>query len=270
MNPPKILGQVVAIAAIVLLLGLVAMMIRDGIEHRDDSKHAARQAQCFNNLKQIGLSIAQYSRMGEQSLGPYPQGTISNPDIPLERRTGWASLIFKLGDEGCSGCEEIYPGPAWDDPMQKGGAGLDQEMYCPEHPRQGKNQRLLPADYVGIAGLGVDAPSLPTTDKRAGIFGDDRLVGPVDVTDGLATTMMVVDSTVSPGPWFAGGRNTVRGLDPSRQPYIGKGQQFGGTHAGGANVLMADGSVHFVKDSVAPKVFEALSTIAGGEKVSVP
>jgi hypothetical protein len=33
---------------------------------------------------------------------------------------------------------------------------------------------------------------------------------------------------------------------------------------------MADGSVQFIKATVAPKVFEAMSTIAGGEKVSVP
>jgi prepilin-type processing-associated H-X9-DG protein len=57
----------------------------------------------------------------------------------------------------------------------------------------------------------------------------------------------------------------VRGLDPRRQPYIGDGRQFGGRHWGGANVVFADGSVRFVHEGIDPHVFEALSTIAGGE-----
>ena len=60
---------------------------------------------------------------------------------------------------------------------------------------------------------------------------------------------------------------TVRGLDPAKQPYIGPGRQFGGLHEGVAVVAMADGSVRFVAESIDPKVFEAISTIAGGEQV---
>ena len=39
-------------------------------------------------------------------------------------------------------------------------------------------------------------------------------------------------------------------------------------HAGGANVLMCDGSVRFVKDSITPTTWWALGTNAGGEIVS--
>ena len=34
-----------------------------------------------------------------------------------------------------------------------------------------------------------------------------------------------------------------------------------------ANVAMADGSVRFVRETIDPKVFEAMSTIAGGESI---
>jgi len=61
----------------------------------------------------------------------------------------------------------------------------------------------------------------------------------------------------------------VRGLDPANQPYLGKGRQFGGSHPGGAMVLFVDGSVHFIRDSIDPRAFEALSTIAGGEQVAL-
>jgi prepilin-type processing-associated H-X9-DG protein len=38
-------------------------------------------------------------------------------------------------------------------------------------------------------------------------------------------------------------------------------------HPGTAQVVFADGSVRSVRDSIDPKVFEALATIAGGERL---
>ncbi len=152
------------------------------------------------------------------------------------------------------------PDLAWDDPifadLINSPPGITR---CPES--------LNRSGFLAIAGLGVDAPSLPTKHKRAGIFGDDRKVRPADIKDGASTTMMLTESDSARGPWFAGGRATVRGLDPSRQPYIGPNRQFGGHHAGGVNVLFADGSAKFLSESIDPKVFEALSTMAGGEAV---
>jgi hypothetical protein len=62
----------------------------------------------------------------------------------------------------------------------------------------------------------------------------------------------------------------VRGLDLANTPYIGPSRQFGGLHLGGTWVAMADGSVRWATDAIDPKIFEALSTMAAGEKVSVP
>ena len=190
--------------------------------------------------------------------------------FPLDRRLGWASLIYLNNDEGCSGCPSVATNLAWDDPRQTGGSGRDYEMICPAGSRPSMTTPIVSAAYVGIAGLGLDAPSLPVTDRRAGIFGDDRVVTPSDVRDGLGSTMMVVESSRPAGPWFAGGRQTVRGVDPRDRPQVGAGRAFGGLHGNGANVLMADGSVRYVRDSVAPAVFEAMSTMAGGEMTSVP
>ena len=39
-------------------------------------------------------------------------------------------------------------------------------------------------------------------------------------------------------------------------------------HPGGVNALFADGSVHFVKNSVSPVTWRGLGTIAGGEVIS--
>lgn len=221
-----------------------------------------RRIQCTSNIRQIGLGILGYA----DNEGCFPPGTIPNDHPSLDCRLGWGASILPyidmfeyLCEKGVS--DKVAVGCAWDDPifadLIKDPPGI---IRCPEPPRG--------PSYAAIAGLGTDAPSLQVGHRRAGIFGDTRRVTPADVKDGTSTTMMIAESATVPGPWFAGGRATVRGLDPLRRPYLGPARQFGGRHRGGANVLFADGSARFVRESIDPKVFEAISTMAGGEKIS--
>jgi hypothetical protein len=132
--------------------------------------------------------------------------------------------------------------------------------------------------YLGVAGVGADAPDLPAGDSRAGAFGYDRRTPLAAIKDGTANTLLVFESARDNGPWARGGPATVRGLDPGDRPYLGTGRPFGGTHftengvfrrgkSLGCQAAMADGSVHFFQEKVAPEVLEALATIAGGEEI---
>ena len=66
---------------------------------------------------------------------------------------------------------------------------------------------------------------------------------------------MLAESGRVIGSWLQGGPATVRGLDPTNVPYIGRGRQFGGLHDNVAVIAMANGSVRVVSESIAPKVF---------------
>jgi len=46
--------------------------------------------------------------------------------------------------------------------------------------------------------------------------------------------------------------------------------EFYSFHTGGINILLCDGSVHFITQSVTPPVIAGLVTRAGGESVTVP
>jgi prepilin-type processing-associated H-X9-DG protein len=132
--------------------------------------------------------------------------------------------------------------------------------------------------YVGVAGVGTDAPSLPAGHRNAGVFGYDRRTALADVKDGTSNTLLILESARDNGPWARGGPATLRGLDRTDSPYLGTGRPFGGTHfaenilfwrgrSTGCNAAMADGSVRFLQEAIAPRVLEALATIAGGEKI---
>ncbi len=220
----------------------------------------ARRFQCASNLRQLGIGISQYVNTNDC----YPPGTIPNPEIPLEVRLGWGMAILPHLDLA----DELkHYGMT---PEAAGRLAFDDPILAQIHPGFFRCPESMDKDgYLAIAGLGLDAPSLPTNHPRAGIFGDNRRVTPTDIKDGASQTMMLAESDTAIGPWFSGGRDTVRGLDPANQPYIGTKRQLGGLHQGGANVLMADGSMKFLSESTDPKILEALSTMAGGEKLPV-
>ena len=134
---------------------------------------------------------------------------------------------------------------------------------CPSLARPDPLRQPGLTTYVGLAGIDPDAARLPRQDRRAGVFGYDRVITRQDVTAGISFTMMVAETTRDLGPWVAGGPATVRGLAPDETRYVGTGRPFGGLHPDGANVLWVDASVRFVKDTVAPEVFWSQATLTG-------
>jgi prepilin-type N-terminal cleavage/methylation domain-containing protein/prepilin-type processing-associated H-X9-DG protein len=78
----------------------------------------------------------------------------------------------------------------------------------------------------------------------------------------LFNTIVPPSSTQYPFAWCAMGRS--KGSNASDGPY----QCTSSNHPGGCNFAFADGSVHFLKSSIAIKTYWALGTRAGGEIVS--
>jgi prepilin-type processing-associated H-X9-DG protein len=245
------------------------------------AREAGHRSQCVNNLKSIGLALHNYGLHNYGSSNQaLPFGTIPADSLQPEKRTGWLFTVIPYLEQ-LGGELEYDPHEPWDSARNRrifvsggdeGGKPFRWELSelavfrCPSNPGQSKPGQASDTTFAGIAGLGVDAATLPMGHKRAGIFGYNRFTAFRDITDGLSNTMMVAETIRNNGPWPAGGFVSVRGVDPAKPPYLGGPKcQFGGTHPGGANVLFADGSVRFVRETIAPSTFEALSTISGSE-----
>jgi len=124
-----------------------------------------------------------------------------------------------------------------------------------------------------------------------GAFGTNGAANQDMITDGQSNTILVGESkqehtSTTFGPyWGSGTHSCCHGIVSDEQYKINfpygrevenkQGREsllqyswgFGSWHSGGANFLYADGSVHFISQSVSFAVFKALNSINGGEPV---
>jgi prepilin-type processing-associated H-X9-DG protein len=262
-------SSVIVLAVLAVVVGglLVAYLPR--------LHEAAARQQCVNNLRLLTLALHNYAGSYD---GWLPAGTMPNKALPPERRLSWLVAIMPFIDQIGLVIDRTR---GWDDETNRVPAGryLDTDERWVEEPLGQVRAMSCPANtttagpgapglthYVGVAGLGVDAPTRPLDYPGNGIFGHDRRTNLGRIADGAAHTLMLIETTWDNGPWTAGGFPTVRGLDPAAGPYLGPGGQFASNH-GVTNVAFADGSVRGLGESVSREVLEAWTTVAGGERV---
>ena len=254
-----------ALGTVALVLGVVVLVLYE-------VRQRAAKVDCQNNLMHIGQALTGY----HDKHGTFPAGTVPNPNLAPDRRLSfYVSILPHLAVDPRLGKSREARQKEWED-LAKGFA-LDQPwaaevnrrwaavriswFHCPGDLSQAAQGAPALTSYVGIAGVGEDAASLPADAPNAGVFGYDRKVAKKQVTRGESHVMMVAETGRENGPWAAGGYATVRGLDRGQQPFLGPGRPFGGLHPGGTFVLYVDGSTRFLGDAIGPQVFESLATI---------
>ena len=97
------------------------------------------------------------------------------------------------------------------------------------------------------------------------------------VQDGLSGTLMIGEALPDACEWNSWS-NSAQSVavttiplnqrinnDPANPNYC---DGFKSRHPGGANFAFADASVHFIKDSISPAVYQGISSRAGGESIS--
>ncbi len=162
-------------------------------------------------------------------------------------------------------------------PVSMGPTENDACEFCPvgrsgspdNYCCQGRNYGTL--DYNG-----------QPADSSTGMFGRNNAIRKFrQVTDGLSHTFIVGETLPSEcsyaGAWapnfsLAGTTIPLNTFQTCPAPpgchRVGCG--FKSAHAGGAHFAMADGSVHFLQESVDYLVYNQLGTRAGEESVSLP
>lgn len=259
----------VVTAVIAVVIALLSVSVRR-------AQITSQRSTCSNNLKGLGVGLHMY----HDARGTFPCGTVGNSSLLPEMRWSWHVSVVNAStsEELLIDLDNPWDADRHHQPQLVQWSVGPTVVSSTSRPLSDvptfrcpvARNRLLygvfdTTSYIGVAGIGADAPSLSPGDLRIGVFGYDRATKLNQITDGTAYTIMLIESELDNGPLLAGGPSTVRGIDQSGTPYLGRNRQFFGFHPSGGNVLFVDGSIRFLSDDTEDAVLEGLSTIAAND-----
>ena len=202
-----------------------------------------RAAQCRNNLKQIALAFYNY----HDTYGSFPPAYVADEDgKPMH---GWRVLILPYMEQQPLYDQYDFNEP-WDGPNNSKLHDTKVDTYsCPSQPRKESENTT---SYVVVVG--------PET-----VFPMDQSTTFEDITDGTSNTLLVVEISNSGIHWMEPRDLKIEEMPAVINPGEGRSQGISSMHPEGAQVLWADGSNRFLRNSLPTKTLRAMLTIAGGE-----
>ncbi len=232
--PPKPASKV-AILFVVLAVALVLAIVSTRVIFPS----TARRAQCQNNLKQIGLALLNY----EQANKCFPPAVFTDDHgKPME---SWRVAILPYMEQQAL-YQRYDSEQPWDSPQNRALGNIPlTDFRCPSDP----DATSAETNYVMIVGK-------DTIGGRP-----NEAVKIIDITDGTSSTIMVVEVSGLHINW-AEPRNVT--VDEFME-LVAKGHAS--FHSGGFQAVFADGSVHFISNTVNPKTLRALLLRNDGQPI---
>jgi len=281
----------VELLVVIAIIGILIALLLPAVQA---AREAARRIQCGNNFKQVGLALHNY----------HSTFKCFAPGMLFVRTShaafGWGAYILPyVEQQAVHDLIQFDTATSYfaDDGTREGGATSITAYLCPSDPQGGE---LVVCCSGGQWGSDPDedcrqtnmggvmdsqqwynwyVARLPLSDVD-GMFAFEEGCRIADVLDGTSNTLMIGELTGAGrgshyahfwithdiistrdginGPWTKPGGGTFRFYDAG----------FSSFHPGGCHFVMADGSVHFLSETIAHDVLAALTTRAGGEPVS--
>lgn len=284
----------IVVAIVVVLIGLTFPAVHQ-------VRAAAFRSQCENNLKQIGLAFHQYDAV----VGHLPPAGFSDP-APIG--PAWSAFLLPYLEQQPLFDRMRFDLPACDPTNVPLLETPIKVFQCPSAPQDRSADfatavihgtipgiQLAITDYSPVWGPSpVLASYLPpgTPVGRTGAMVPDQCSRFSDIADGTSNTLLVVEMAGRPQRW----QNGILLPYPPFEAFGAGwgdwlnsagflGQDKGGAicvvncdnqasvysfHTSGANVLAADGSVHFLSSATDLATLAALVSSRGGENVTLP
>ena len=271
---------------LLVVIGIIGILIALLLPAVQWAREAARRSACQNNLRQWGIAFHDHEIAREYLPAGFryqsPKGTFVGDLLAYLERT---DLHYDLKRD-------------WDDPVNRPAIQTQLSLQlCPSAPRgrvglDFPDLEAAAGDYTSTHGVNsgyctMNGWPLYAPPDRNGVLVDVPTKSAA-IRDGLSQTFLLQEDAGRPELWRMGRR--VNGssinaawadpdfeiaLDGSDKLLVGGGQKMGpcvinctndneaySFHGGGAYVLMADGSVHFIKDAIDIHAFAALTTKA--------
>jgi prepilin-type N-terminal cleavage/methylation domain-containing protein/prepilin-type processing-associated H-X9-DG protein len=285
----------VELLVVITIIGILIALLLPAVQA---AREAARQAQCSNNLKQMGVGI----HLSLEQLGHFPAGGsntlgLGNPDLGMGRKQtgGWLYNILPYMEQQA----------LW----QLGGANDNAGKitraqtplnwaYCPtrrspilyangiNRDHEGISATLLPvlsrSDYAACTG---DDIWIEGNDHGTGVCFQQSTIAAADVTDGMSNTYFGGEKGLCPDYYATGisggdddcmwgGNNwdnnrsagtltTLMTDTPGYDDYF----SFGAAHSNGCYMLFCDGSVHLISYSIDKQIHAWLGNRQDGQAI---
>jgi prepilin-type N-terminal cleavage/methylation domain-containing protein/prepilin-type processing-associated H-X9-DG protein len=289
----------IELLVVIAIIGILVSLLLPAVQKVRES---AAKLQCQNNLKQIGLALHNYHGVykrfppGYSAAGPYSDGATDTAP-----GWGWPAFLLPYLEQGNLHKQIDFSQPVQATPASQTMVPI---FMCPSDLVPDSTitisdatltpmAQAAPSSYAATCGQDASDVAGPTGD---GVFYRNSRTRILDITDGTSNTVLAGDrawaqtqgiwagapsgALCRPGPlnpWI----NAV-GAAPTfilvHNNYInittdadGGLDDFSSLHFNGANLLFADGSVHFLVsitgDGPQRRAFWALGTRAGGEVI---
>ncbi|HVU87367.1 MAG TPA: DUF1559 domain-containing protein [Pirellulales bacterium] len=256
--------SLVEILVVIAIIGALTALLLPAVQQ---ARESARRAACGDNLRQIGIALANY----HDSLAAYPPGCTDRNVQQL----AWSLYVLPYLEQQ-NIRSQFNTSYRYDSPVNAPATSQVIAVYlCPStsrltNDRDGNFTGSLPltpgamracSDYGGMFGNGL----LPLSLYANGVMLYDRSIRQSEIVDGLSHTIIIAEDTgrgsLTGGEW-ANGENI---FDSTKSVNIFQDNEIWSDHVGAAQVLMCDGSAHFLDASIDFKVLGPLCTRANGD-----
>jgi prepilin-type processing-associated H-X9-DG protein len=271
----------VVIAIIGSLVGLLLPAVQK-------IREAANRMHCQNNLKQIGLAfqhhhdqLREFPTGGWNALTP-PAYVRGAPTQGPKQGAGWAFQILPYLE-----AENIWRGGQATNDTDRALVAIgttNKLFFCPS--------RRLPQTVTYLDNYQPSLTGGPITHalgdyaasnkEGTGIVREARATNMASITDGTSNTLLGSEKRLNlrylgskqqdDNQGYTAGfnydtmRKTSRPPLPDYRAEVGDGAGlFGSSHPGGLNIVMADGSVRFIRYGISERTFLLLGNISDGQ-----
>jgi prepilin-type N-terminal cleavage/methylation domain-containing protein/prepilin-type processing-associated H-X9-DG protein len=289
--------SLIEMLVVLMIVGVLGTLILPAVQA---AREAALRIRCTNNLKQMGIALMTYHEV----IGAFPMGYVAAPSpnaydtspgwswaammlLQIEQTPLYNSANFKLPVELAANLTTrqaavgVYICPA----------DRDSGLFTVVRDGSPPIGIFHTNSYAACFGAGLEIDDFP--DRGDGLFRRNLVVRHSDILDGTSSTIAIGErgACLVKTPWVGapdGGISSFSDDAPAGIPdyhSIGHGAElvvahagdvgfnaqgtspddFYSPHSGGGNFLFADGSVRFVRSTIALDVYRALCTRAGGE-----